>query len=335
MKKVNLGFGCMRLPLLDTSDETSFKAEEIEKLFDTYLKNGFNYFDTAYVYHGRQAEQGMKRFLVDRYPRNKFHLATKLPLRLLNTEDDMERIFQEELSNCGVTYFDSYLLHNVCRAVYAKVCELNVFQFVKKKKDEGKIKYVGMSFHDTPDLLENVLANYGDCIDFVQLQINYLDWEQATVQSRKCAEVANWYNKPITVMEPCKGGTLVNIPEEAVKLMKDYAPEQSVASWAMRFAASVPGVERVLSGMNTMEQLEDNMAVFKHFKPLNEDEMAIIQKVTEIINASTAIQCTSCNYCVHDCPKNIPVPKYFALYNNVMRNEKNQPGQQYRKMLYQ
>lgn len=185
-----------------------------------------------------------------------------------------------------------------------------------------------MSFHDMPELLEEILEKYGDRLDFVQLQINYIDWEQPNVQAKKCLEIANKYEKPVIVMEPCKGGTLVNVPKEAEDLMKKYHPQLSVASWAMRFAASQKGVFRVLSGMNTMEQVLDNTGTFQNFKPLDEGEYEVIQKVSEIINSKTAVPCTACEYCTHGCPKKIAIPQYFALYNSVMRTSGSFSSQQ-------
>ncbi|URZ17502.1 aldo/keto reductase [Clostridium felsineum] len=319
MKEKKFGFGCMRLPLLDKEDPASFDYDLINKLFDKYLENGFNYFDTAYTYHGYHGEEGVRKALVERHPRDSFKLATKLPLRDFKDSEDMEKIFNEQLNNCGVDYFDFYLLHNMGSNVYSKCEKYGAFDFAAKKKEEGKIKVVGMSFHDMPELLDEILSKYADKIDFVQLQINYVDWEQPNVQSRRCLEIANKYDKPVTVMEPCKGGTLINVPEEAEKLMKEYNPKASNASWALRFAASQKGVFRVLSGMNTMDQVNDNTSFMEDFKPLNEEEMAIIEKVTKIINDNTAIACTACEYCTHGCPKNIAIPKYFALYNSIMR----------------
>ncbi|MDE5967175.1 MAG: aldo/keto reductase [Lachnospiraceae bacterium] len=328
MKEKNFGFGCMRLPVLDASDQTTFDYEEIEKLFDCFLEQGFSYFDTAYTYHGYQAEKAVKKALVDRYPRERFQLATKMPLRDFKDEEDLEKIFAEQLENCGVDYFDFYLLHNMGHNVYDKCCKNHAFDFVKNKKDEGKIKAVGMSFHDMPELLEEILEKYGDRLDFVQLQINYIDWEQANVQSKRCVEIANKYQKPVIVMEPCKGGTLTNVPEEAENLMKEYHPDASVASWAFRFAASQKGVFMVLSGMNTMEQVLDNTGTFQNFKPLDEGEYEVIRKVAEIINKKTAVPCTACEYCTHGCPKKIAIPQYFALYNSIMRTSGSFSSQQ-------
>lgn len=319
MEKYQFGFGCMRLPLLDAADQLSVDYPLTEKLIDTYLKQGFTYFDTAYTYHGYHGEEMVKKVLVDRHPRESFELATKLPLRDFRDEEDLENIFNEQLEHCGVDYFDYYLLHNMGTNVYQKCRKYDAFGFAARKKEEGKIRHLGMSFHDMQELLEEILGKYGDLLDFVQLQINYMDWEQPNVQSRRCLEVANKYGKPVFVMEPCKGGTLVNLPDEALRLMKEYAPEASAASWAFRFSASQEGVVRVLSGMNSMEQLMDNTATFKEFKPITEEEMAIIDQVREIIEKNTPIPCTACSYCTHGCPKQIAIPEYFALYNSIAR----------------
>lgn len=319
MKEKKLGFGCMRMPLLDSDDLTSFDYEKIEQLFDRYLEYGFTYFDVAYTYHGYHAEEAVKKALVERYERERFQLATKLPLRDFKDEQDLENIFQEQLTNCGVEYFDFYLLHNMGHNVYSKCCKYHVFDFVQRMKKEGKIQKIGMSFHDTPELLDEVLSQYADKLDFVQLQINYLDWEQPNIQSRRCLEIANKYHKPVTVMEPCKGGMLSRIPEEAEKQMREYRPDDTPSKWAMRFAGSQKGVFRVLSGMNDMEQLEDNMKTFSTFEPLDEKEYEIIWKTAEIINQKIEIPCTGCSYCTHGCPKNIAIPQYFSLYNNIMQ----------------
>jgi predicted aldo/keto reductase-like oxidoreductase len=313
------GFGCMRLPVLNESNLKTFDHAKIEALFDEFLRRGFTYFDTAYTYHGYDGELAVKKALTDRYPRSAYQLASKLPLRDFTDRDSMAQIFDSQLERCGVDYFDYYLLHNMGHNVYAKCCKYDAFGFAKQKKAEGKIRNLGMSFHDTPELLEEILQKYGDGLDFLQLQVNYADWEHPTVQSRRCLELANRYGKPVIVMEPCKGGTLANLPPEAEALMKAYAPDASPASWAMRFAAGQPGVFLVLSGMNSMMQLYDNTDTFDRFVPLNDEELRIIREVVRIIDANTAVACTACGYCTHDCPKHIPIPRYFSLYNSIMR----------------
>lgn len=322
------GFGCMRLPLLDKDDQTSFDTETFNKLVDTFLEKGFTYFDTAYVYHGYRSEDAVRESLVKRHHRDEFKLATKLPMRDFQSGEDMERIFNEQLEKCGVEYFDYYLLHNLGVNAYKKACEFDSFGFGQRKKQEGKIKNFGMSFHDTPELLDEILAAQPE-LDFVQLQINYIDWESPGIQSKRCHEVARKHGKPVIVMEPCKGGNLALVPEKAEQLMKEYNPAASVPSWAIRFAASQEGVMMVLSGMNTMEQLLDNTSYMADFKPLSQEEYKIIGQVIDLINENTAIPCTTCRYCEKDCPVNIAVPDYFALYNSTKRAVTNNISSQF------
>ena len=215
----------MRLPTLRKDDPASFDYEAINALFDAYLDQGFTYFDTAYTYHGYHGEEAVRRALVERHPRDRFELATKMPLRDFKDSEDMEKIFNEQLANCGVKYFDYYLLHNMGTNVYEKCRRHRAFGFVSRKKAEGKIKRAGMSFHDTPELLDEILSQYGGDLDFVQLQINYADWEQPNVQSRRCLETARRYGKPVFVMEPCKGGALVKLPEEAERRSEEHTSE--------------------------------------------------------------------------------------------------------------
>jgi len=313
-----LGFGCMRLPLLDKDDQTSFDKNTLNKLVDIFLEKGFTYFDTAYVYHGYRSEEAVRESLVKRHPRDTFKLATKMPMRDLQAKEDMERFFNEQLTNCGVDYFDSYLLHNLGVNTYKKACQFDSFSFGLQKKREGKIKNFGISFHDTPELLDKILTEHPE-LDFVQLQINYIDWDNPGIQSRRCHDVARKHGKPIIVMEPCKGGNLSIVPEKAEQLMKDCNPESSVPSWAIRFAASQEGVIMVLSGMNTLEQMLDNTSYMANFKPLSKEEYKVIDQVVEIINENTAIPCTTCRYCEKECPQNIAIPDYFALYNSAKR----------------
>ncbi|MDO4976411.1 MAG: aldo/keto reductase [Eubacteriales bacterium] len=317
-----LGFGCMRMPLLDRKNQASFDYTQIEAMFDAFIEQGFTYFDTAYTYHAFQSECAVKKALVERYPRDTYELATKLYLSKFKTKEEMEALFNEQLEKCGVEFFDYYLLHNMGQRVYKKCVDTDAFHFIKEKKEAGKAKNVGMSFHDSPELLEEILEKYADCLDFVQLQVNYVDMDQANVQSRKCLAVAQKYNLPVVVMEPCKGGTLVNVPEEAKKLMEEFNPDTSIASWALRFAASQPGVVRVLSGMGDMNQVMDNCSTFTDFQPINEEEQKVIDQVIEIINSKTAVPCTACEYCTAGCPKNIAIPQYFAAYNSIMRTSK-------------
>ena len=313
-----LGFGFMRLPLLDKENQKSIDHATLNTLVDAFLERGFTYFDTALIYHQGESEAAARKALVERHPRNSFALATKMPPRVLTSARDQERIFNEQLERCGVDFFDSYLVHNIGVSSYRQALQFGAFDFVLEKKRQGRIKQVGMSFHDTPELLDKVLTAHPE-LDFVQLQINYIDWDNPGIQSRRCHETALKHNKPIVVMEPCKGGNLAEVPERAERLMKECSPDASVPSWAMRFAASRENVIMVLSGMNTMEQLQDNMAALDDFKPLNEKECRTLEQVCAIINENKAIACTTCRYCEDVCPRNIPIPDYFALYNSAKR----------------
>lgn len=313
-----LGFGCMRLPVID-GDKARVDIEATKRLFDAFLDRGFGYFDTGYMYHEHTSELAVREALVERYPRDAYRLATKLPLRDFADADDMERIFADQLRKCGVDRFDCYLLHNMGAGVYEKCLRHDAFGFVLRKRDEGRIGRVGMSFHDGPELLDEILRRHGAGIDFVQLQVNYLDWDEPTIQSRACLDVANAHGKPVVVMEPCKGGALADVPEEAARLMRTARPDASIASWAMRFAAGLPGVALVLSGMNTMDQVLDNCAALEAPEPLTEAERAVLAEVVRIIERQTPIPCTGCDYCVEGCPEHIPISRYFALFNGYHR----------------
>ena len=309
-----LGMGLMRLPLMDENDQTSIDYEEVNKMVDAYMDAGFDYFDTAFVYHEGVGEAAFRKCVVERYPRESFKIATKLPLFVITEESQLEPIFAQQLENCGVDYIDYYMLHNVSGFTENAWKNVDLYSFIQKKKEEGYIKHIGISTHGNAEFLEEILFEHPE-LEFVLLQINYLDWEDEGIESRKCLEVARKYNKQVMIMEPYKGGFLADVPEEAEKIMKEYNPDRSVVSWAMRFVANIEDVEVVLTGASNLEQLENNIYEFKNADPLDDEEMEIISQVSEIINSNITVDCTKCRYCVDTCPEDIDIAKIFHLYN--------------------
>ena len=313
----NLGFGLMRLPLNTPDNPGDIDIEQFKKMVDEFIENGFTYFDTAWMYCDGKSENAVKEALVSRYPRDSFTLTTKLPAYMLKKESDMDWLFNEQLNKTGAGFFDYYWLHDVNSDTVRTFDSLNAWEFIRKKKEAGLVRHIGFSYHDGPELLDKLLTEHPE-IEYVQIQLNYLDWDSLGIQSRKCYEVITNHGKPVIVMEPVKGGTLAKLPPEASKLLKNAQPKMSLASWAVRFAASHKNVMMVLSGMSNLEQLRDNMSYMKDFTPLNKEEIALVLQVGDIIRRNVAIPCTGCSYCTVNCPQGIPIPTYFSLYNTEM-----------------
>ena len=307
-----LGFGLMRLPQKDGVID----IEQVKQMADHFFANGFTYCDTAYVYGGGASELAAKAAIVERYPRESFQLADKLPVINIEKEEDMEAFVQTSLERTGAGYFDFYLLHALNAKRHELFTEQGIYDIAKALKAEGKIRHLGMSFHDTADVLDQVLTAQPE-IEVVQLQLNYVDWEDPNVQSHACYEVCVKHGKPVIVMEPVKGGALVNLPENAEKLMTTGSP----ASYAIRFAASHDNIMMVLSGMSNMAQMEDNLSYMTDFKPLTAEELETIDQVRTIYQGLHKIPCTACRYCTDGCPAGIPIPDIFACFNEKKRNK--------------
>jgi predicted aldo/keto reductase-like oxidoreductase len=314
-----LGFGFMRLPM---KDHDVIDIEQVKKMVDIFLNRGFTYFDTAYVYNNGKSEEALRESLVERYPRDSFQIATKMPLWAVNSPEDYEVRFQESLDRLGVDFLDFYLLHNLSGDRIDATENLGGWDFMKKIKEDGRAKHIGFSFHDTAERLDEILTKHPEA-EFVQLQINYADWEDSKVQSRLCYEVARKHGKPIIIMESIKGGSLAALTPEISDMFKKSNPEMSVASWAMRYCASLDGILTVLSGMSNLEQVLDNTEYMSDFRPLTDSEREVIAEVVEALNSIPTIPCTDCRYCVDDCPQEIGIPRIistineYTLYNNL------------------
>ncbi|MBE6918103.1 MAG: Fe-S oxidoreductase [Ruminococcaceae bacterium] len=309
------GFGYLRLPQLETPAGKAVDLDAVNALTDEFLSRGGDYFDTAYTYLEGRSEDALRRCLVQRHPRERFRVATKLPGYKMKSLADCEATFQEQLARCGVDFFDVYLLHWLNEKNYAIAEEMGQFAFLQRLKEAGKVRETGFSYHDGPELLDEILTKHSE-VDYVQLQLNYLDWESPALQARQLYEVAVRHGKRIIVMEPVKGGQLAKLPAAAEQLLRNMDKNASMASWAVRFVMSLPQVEIVLSGMNELTQVRDNM---RDLQPLTEEESALLLRAAELIRKDTAIPCTGCSYCTAGCPMAIPIPQYFALYNEYAR----------------
>lgn len=305
-----LGFGCMRLPKLE---DGSIDIATFTQMVDAFLDGGLNYFDTARPYHSGGSEPALAQALASRHDRSEFLLADKLSPNGFERRGDIRPLIEDQLRACGVDYFDSYLMHSQGMGNYEKYQSEHAYEEAFAARDAGLVRHVGFSFHSNAAFLDRILTDHPD-VEFVQLQVNYLDWESGVIQSRACCEVAAAHGKPVIVMEPVKGGRLVNLPDEARDALA-AAGEGSPASFALRFAAGLPGVEMVLSGMGTPEMIAENVATFSPLRPLSPAECDAIDRATQILRGQNAIECTACRYCVDGCPKKINIPDVFSCLN--------------------
>lgn len=310
--KKNFGFGMMRLPMIGEDVD----LEQTKKMVDAFLAAGFNYFDTAHPYIQGKSETAIRDCLASRHPREAFLLADKLSGGCFETEEEIRPLFEKQLKCCGVEYFDFYLMHALSAKRHEMYQATRAYDIAQELKAEGKIRHVGMSFHDSAEVLDKILTDRPE-LEFVQLQFNYVDWEDPRVQSRACYEVCRKHNKPVIVMEPVKGGSLVNLPQKALDMMPSYSP----AGYAIRYCAGFEGIFMVLSGMSDMAQMEDNLATMTEFVPLSQAEHEMIGKVRTIYHAQHRIPCTACRYCTDGCPAGIPIPDVFACFNDKRRGE--------------
>ncbi|MFI3326122.1 MAG: aldo/keto reductase [Clostridia bacterium] len=305
-----LGFGLMRLPMLE--DEVDL--EQTKEMVDIFMENGFTYFDTAYGYLGGKSELAVKPAIVERYPRESFQLATKLPAWSVKSAQEAKQMFYTSLERTGAGYFDFYLLHNLGGNRTQFFEDYDIWNFAAEQKELGKIKKLGFSLHDNAKALDEVLTKHPE-VDFVQLQINYADWEDGTNQSRLCYETAQKHGKPVIIMEPIRGGALTNPPQKVADILTAYDNGNSFAQWALRFTGSLDNIITVLSGMSLTCQMKENVSFMKDFKALNNDEQNVIKKVQDVLKTIHSVPCTNCQYCVKDCPMGIAIPSLFAAMN--------------------
>lgn len=327
MSTPKLGFGLMRLP---KGEEDGYDRKQCEEMVDRFLEAGMTYFDTAYVYDEGRSELLAGKALVSRHPRESFTLATKLNVRVAKDAEDAKRQFAVSLERTGAGYFDYYLLHAIQENRIGTYTDYGIWDFVRLQKEKGLVKHWGFSFHDSPQVLDKLLTDHPD-VDFVQLQINYADWESPTVASRANYEVARKHGKPVVIMEPVKGGALAVPPKPVQQVFDRAGTGASYASWAVRFAASLEGVLTVLSGMSTLGQMEDNLSYMKDFRPLSPEERQVIAKAQAALQSVPSIPCTGCEYCVAGCPQSIPIPRIFSARNRqLIWNQTEQARSSYR-----
>ena len=313
--KSKFGFGCMRLPKLDENDETSINQELFNEMVDIYMEKGFNYFDTSYAYHSGESEKAIRKAVVERYPRESFRICDKMPTWALKSPEDNDKFVEEMLERLSIDYFDVFLIHNINVPWLEKAEKNNTFEYVKKMKENGIAKKIGISFHDKAELLKEVLDKYGEMLDVVQLELNYLDWDDPSIESRKCYELCVKHDLDVIVMEPLKGVVIVNQPDSIKKEFNQFNPNKSIASLAIKFCASLENVKMVLSGMNKMDDLIDNCNTYENFTPINQEEIDFLEKMALKLKEIRIVPCSECEYCLDSCPCNIPISEYFNLYN--------------------
>ena len=306
-----LGYGNMRLPKID--GEVDMKT--VNEMIDAFIGNGYSYFDTAFIYEG--SEEVLREALVKRHPREKFQIATKISLMKIKTADEMQYQVDTSMKRLGVDFVDFYLIHGLNEAYIKKADEYDAWSFIRGLKEKGIAKHIGFSFHGTPEELEYLLETH-PYFEFVQLQINYLDWDSEKVQSREIYEIAREFNVPVIIMEPIKGGLLASDGSPVAPILKKYNPSASVASWALRYAATLDGVLTTLSGMSALEQLVDNVNTVNNLKPLSSEEIAVLAEAVKLLNSTPRIPCTGCEYCVKGCPKQIKIPSMMNLYSDYL-----------------
>ena len=317
--EMKLGFGCMRLPM----EGEKIDLAAFSKMIDSFMAAGGRYFDTAHNYISEQSEPAIRKCLVERYPRESYILTTKLTNLYYETAEDVPAIFEKQLKTCGVEYFDFYLCHAMSKARYEKGLRCRIFDYLQEFKKQGRIRHIGISFHDTPEVLERILKEQ-PCIEIVQLQFNYADYDNPDVQSMRCYEVCEKYGKPVIVMEPVKGGKLVDLPKDGREVLEKLG-QGSYASYALRYCASFENIVMILSGMSDQAQMEDNLTTMKEVKPLTEKEFDAVAQVRKILRESQQIACTDCRYCTDVCPQGIAIPRLFAAQNARMCLEAWEP----------
>ena len=328
--KSKFGFGCMRLPLTDENNPASVDQELFNQMVDRYMEKGFNYFDTSYAYHGGVSETAIRKAVVERYPRESFQICDKMPTWALTSEEDNDKFVNEMLERLAIDYFDVFFIHNI-NVPWLKLAEkCNTFEYVKKMKENGVARKIGFSFHDDSKLLKKVLDKYGDFLDIAQLELNYLDWDDPSIEARKCYELCVEHGLDVYVMEPLKGGVIVNLPDEIKNDFEEFNPDKSIASFAIRFCASLDSVKMVLSGMSKMSDLDDNIDTYENFEPLTDNESEFLENMALKLREKVAVPCSECGYCIDACPEMIPIPEYFNIYNT----SKNQPQSNIYRLYY-